>query len=246
MKSVNINNNKTFKTRSSVCGVNKFIGVMVSIYKLLLSVIFMIFILSSAFSCEKRINYFKNLPDNLIFEILKYFHVCSNSIPILRLLSREQKRLIDEHFELNCFRIEELKQFGVIGSWQIINLLPKNIGEKISNNLIKSYAYRPRLLKDHLKFLRYLSQNGSLKVLFEELQNDVKGFIDPMKSYYSQRIHGFDEFLEIIGIEKITESAVEDNFCFGIGIGIEIMGSKLEWEIELVWVLVNLANILQG
>lgn len=183
---------------------------------------------------------FQSLPDNLILKIFEYFPVSSGSIPILRSVSREVKRLIDEYLSLE---LEDLRGrgFEVIVGWQLINLLPIAVKEHRNNlsiDFIKDFAYKPDLLKNHIKFLKYLSLTSSLKLklIYEELKHDTDGFINTMKNYYEPRIHGFDKFLEIFGCEGCDEI---DNSCFNLGI-------EMEWETEIWWFLINLLNLLQG
>lgn len=109
----------------------------------------------------------------------------------------------------NYLRERRLKKvlcgLSVTRMWQLSCLLDKKNGD-FSMETVLFHVHNPIYCRDHIKLLRFLSIYPEFIVPFTRLRQDRNGFILKMKNMYSQRIHGLEQFLEVMGLEAENKS----------------------------------------
>ena len=111
----------------------------------------------------------------------------------LRLINREIKGQVEEYAKRN---LVTKMSFGLVRDWQLLML-------KTGHFSLKEQIYTPIKCKNHIKLLKFIANYPEFRGLYNELRNDVRGFLKPMIKYYENRIHGLDKFVEIFECEYL-------------------------------------------
>ena len=173
----------------------------------------------------------KSIPNDLIYEIFD----CTNDLELgnLRLVSTVIKDKVNGYFES---RQPDPDGFGAIRAWQLSRLMGNRA---VGYFTLKYLLYHGRSSKNHIKLLKFIKHHPEFRKLYVELREDRHEFILPMMKYYSNKIHEYDDFMDIMGLEMENVKVKEEDDCSFYGIEDSI-------DFGIFVMLMNMAKLLQS
>ena len=172
-------------------------------------------------------NVLNKIPGELMNEIFEF--IDDNGIGALRLTCHGIKGKMEDYFRDRRFKESVKNDIGialrlsVTRRWQLSCLLNKRNGDFTIKTVIIQ-VYNPSDSWSHVKLLRFLSIHPEFSEAFNNLRSDRRGFIDPMLKIYRQRVHGLEEFAEVMRVDVPVVRETLMGFEFGDDVCNEDLG----------------------
>lgn len=142
----------------------------------------------------------------VLYEIIEY----SDNLTNLRLVSKETKDLVDEYLLIR--RKCSLRRWQLSCLIGCSNINCSNIDDFY---LLNVNLYCPYRCINHMKLLKFISIHPEFHNLYVKLRSDKLNFLEPLLKYYSNQIHGYEEFIEIMRVDLVAEN---DDFVWSCSV----------------------------